>query len=57
MDDDCLQAGSRLIEFKPMLFSLNANCSLSAVFSGGSTKTVASFDYLMLFVSGFEQAS
>lgn len=60
MDDSFLQAGSlllNLIEFEPMFFSPNANCNLSAVFSGVSIKNVAAFDYLMLFVSRFEQAS
>lgn len=60
MDDSCLQAGPlllNLIEFEPMFFSPHANCNLSTLFSGVSMKTIASFDYLMLFVSGFEQAS
>lgn len=60
IDDVCLQADSlifNLIEFEPMVFSPDKNCNLSAVFSGVFMETIASFDYLMLFVSGFEQAS
>lgn len=61
MDVSCFQPASlllNLIEFEPTVFS-PPNCNLSAVFSGVciKKKPITFFDYLMLFVSGFEQAT
>lgn len=60
MDDSCLQAVfllPYLIEFEPMFFLFQCKLQLECCFLVSPWKPLLPFDYLMLFVSGFEQAS